>query len=183
MNLARNIVFEMVRGDILACRLMPGEELREGELAQRYGVSKSPVREAMRTIGRAASELRCAVHVEPITQFESRFCRSVADAAALCAAADSPHASLVLDTHNMNITEASIVGSMRAAGARIGHMHFADSNRLPPGHAHIEFGPILATLADLRYEGWISFECAFPGDFGATLRRCIDALRRTAEAI
>ena len=141
------------------------------------------VREAMRTIGRAASELRCAVHVEPITQFESRFCRSVADAAALCAAADSPHASLVLDTHNMNITEASIVGSMRAAGARIGHMHFADSNRLPPGHGHIEFGPILATLADLRYEGWISFECAFPGDFGATLRRCIDALRRTAEAI
>lgn len=141
------------------------------------------VREAMRAIGRLASDLRCAVHVEPITQFESRHCRCVADAAALCAAADSPHASLVLDTHNMNITEASIVGSMRAVGAQIGHMHFADSNRLPPGHGHIEFGPILAALAELRYAGWISFECAFPGEFGATMRRCTDALRRAAEAL
>ena len=141
------------------------------------------VRAAMRTIGRSATELHCAVHVEPITQFESRFCRSVADAAALCAAAESAHVSLVLDTHNMNITEASIVESMRTVGDRIGHMHFADSNRLPPGHGHIPFGPILATLDELRYGGWISFECAFPGEFGATLRRCVEELRRSVEVL
>ena len=60
MNLARNIVFEMVRGDILACRLMPGEELREAELAQRYGVSKSPVRDAMRKL-----EAEGLIEIEP----------------------------------------------------------------------------------------------------------------------
>lgn len=40
-------VFQLVRQDILTCELKPGEELREADLAQRYGVSKTPVRDAM----------------------------------------------------------------------------------------------------------------------------------------
>jgi DNA-binding GntR family transcriptional regulator len=40
-------VFHALRQDILACRLAPGEELREAELAERFEVSKSPVRDAL----------------------------------------------------------------------------------------------------------------------------------------
>jgi DNA-binding GntR family transcriptional regulator len=50
VSLVRNKIFDMVRGEILSCTLMPGEELREGELAKRYGVSKSPVRDAMQKL-------------------------------------------------------------------------------------------------------------------------------------
>ncbi|TKT69212.1 GntR family transcriptional regulator [Aquamicrobium sp. LC103] len=60
MALARNKVFEMVRREILTCELMPGVELREGELAQRYGVSKSPVRDAMQKL-----EFEGLVEIEP----------------------------------------------------------------------------------------------------------------------
>lgn len=60
MNLVRNKVFEQVRREILSCALMPGEELRENELARRYGVSKSPVRDAMQKL-----EFEGLVEIEP----------------------------------------------------------------------------------------------------------------------
>lgn len=60
MNLVRNRVFESVRNDILTCRIMPGEELREIALARRYGVSKSPVRDAMQKL-----EFEGLVEIEP----------------------------------------------------------------------------------------------------------------------
>ena len=40
-------VLRTLRQDILACRLPPGAELREAELAERFEVSKSPVRDAL----------------------------------------------------------------------------------------------------------------------------------------
>jgi len=40
-------VFHSLRRDILSCRLAPGAELREAELAERFEVSKSPVRDAL----------------------------------------------------------------------------------------------------------------------------------------
>jgi DNA-binding GntR family transcriptional regulator len=60
MSLVRNKVFEQVRREILSCALMPGEELRENELARRYGVSKSPVRDAMQKL-----EFEGLVEIEP----------------------------------------------------------------------------------------------------------------------
>ena len=52
VNLARNRVFQEMRRDILSCRLAPGSELREQDLAQRFGTSKSPVRDAMQKLER-----------------------------------------------------------------------------------------------------------------------------------
>jgi DNA-binding GntR family transcriptional regulator len=46
-RLLRLDVFHALREDILACRLAPGAELREAELAERFAVSKSPVRDAL----------------------------------------------------------------------------------------------------------------------------------------
>ena len=50
MEPVRELIFREVRRDILACRLKPGEELTEGHLALRFGVSKSPVRDAMQKL-------------------------------------------------------------------------------------------------------------------------------------
>jgi DNA-binding GntR family transcriptional regulator len=60
MSLARNRVYELVRSEIISCSLMPGAEIRESELAQRLGVSKSPVRDAMQKL-----ELEGLVDIEP----------------------------------------------------------------------------------------------------------------------
>src|ERR1700748_2862553 len=50
--LLRENVYEMLRSDILACRLAPGDDMREQELAERYAVSRQPVREALLRLAR-----------------------------------------------------------------------------------------------------------------------------------
>jgi DNA-binding GntR family transcriptional regulator len=47
VKLIRHKVLDQIRQDILSCDFRPGEELREADLADRYAVSKSPVREAL----------------------------------------------------------------------------------------------------------------------------------------
>jgi DNA-binding GntR family transcriptional regulator len=46
-DLIRERVYRDLRRDILACRIRPGSGLNEPELAQRFAVSKSPVRDAL----------------------------------------------------------------------------------------------------------------------------------------
>jgi GntR family transcriptional regulator, rspAB operon transcriptional repressor len=51
-RLLRERVYEQLRYDILSCELMPGAEIREAELAVRFEVSKSPVRDALISLER-----------------------------------------------------------------------------------------------------------------------------------
>src|ERR1700712_614092 len=45
--LLRDNVYEALRQAILSCDLRPGQELREHDLATRFSVSRSPVRDAL----------------------------------------------------------------------------------------------------------------------------------------
>ena len=45
--LIRTSVYERIRGEILSCALRPGTQLQERDLALRYEVSKSPIRDAL----------------------------------------------------------------------------------------------------------------------------------------
>ncbi len=49
-SLARR-AYEALKHDILTCVLPPGAQIFEGELAARYGMSKTPVREALNLLG------------------------------------------------------------------------------------------------------------------------------------
>lgn len=46
-RLVRVDVYERIRGEILSCALRPGTQLQEKDLAEKYGVSKSPIRDAL----------------------------------------------------------------------------------------------------------------------------------------
>lgn len=60
MTLERDRIFQLVRQEILMCAIMPGEELREADLARRYGVSKTPIRDAMQKL-----EFEGLIKIEP----------------------------------------------------------------------------------------------------------------------
>jgi GntR family transcriptional regulator, rspAB operon transcriptional repressor len=51
-RLLRETVYEQIRADILSLKLAPGAEMREAELAARFNVSKSPVRDALMRLER-----------------------------------------------------------------------------------------------------------------------------------
>jgi sugar phosphate isomerase/epimerase len=62
------------------------------------------------------------------------------------------------DVFHMNIEDVSITGSLEKAGALVGYMHFADSNRWAPGQGHLDFPAILASLKRIGYEGYVTVE-------------------------
>jgi DNA-binding GntR family transcriptional regulator len=45
-------IYVQVKADLVACSIAPGQEFFEGQLAGQYGVSKSPVREALQRLVR-----------------------------------------------------------------------------------------------------------------------------------
>src|SRR6218665_3848259 len=63
-------VYESLRTQILTCEIRPGQELKEGEIALRFNISKTPAREALvnlRQEGLVRSFPRRGYQVTPIT--------------------------------------------------------------------------------------------------------------------
>ena len=63
-------VYEMLRSEILTCVLQPGLELHEAELAERFKISKTPVREALSNLrqeGLVRTFPRRGYQITPIT--------------------------------------------------------------------------------------------------------------------
>jgi DNA-binding GntR family transcriptional regulator len=73
--LLRDNVYESLRSDILSCRLAPGNDMREQELAERYSVSRQPVREALARLARehlVTVQPRQGYRVNPISLSDAR---------------------------------------------------------------------------------------------------------------
>lgn len=99
--------------------------------------------------------------LEPANHYEVNFILSTQDGLAFVKEVDRPNFGLVLDTYHMNIEDQNIHASFRQARRYCWHVHISDNNRRWPGNAHIDFGSIVATLADIGYNDYLSAE-AFP---------------------
>lgn len=74
-RLLRIDIYEKLREEILACRLRPGADLREQDLAARFQVSKSPVRDALLRLERehlVTIAPRQGYRVSPISLSDAR---------------------------------------------------------------------------------------------------------------
>ena len=73
--LLRDNVYESLRSDILTCHFMPGDDMREQDLAERYAVSRQPVREALLRLERehlVTVQPRQGYRVNPISLTDAR---------------------------------------------------------------------------------------------------------------
>ena len=95
---------------------------------------------------------------EPINRYETSLLNNVADGLAFIDKVGFPNLGMLLDTFHMNIEESSIEESIRIAGDRIFHVHYADSNRWYPGAGHLDFLSIVEALAAVGYDGYLSGE-------------------------
>ncbi|WP_166302795.1 GntR family transcriptional regulator [Bradyrhizobium sp. 2S1] len=75
MILLRDNIYENLRSDILSCHFAPGDEMREQELAERYAVSRQPVRDALLRLERehlVTVQPRQGYRVNPISLSDAR---------------------------------------------------------------------------------------------------------------
>ena len=106
-----------------------------------------------------ADPLGISIVLEPVNRYELNYINSVLpDGIEIIARIDRPNVRLMPDVFHMNIEDASIAGSLDAAAGLVGYVHLADSNRWAPGQGHTDFPAILAALARIQYDEWVTVE-------------------------
>lgn len=114
--------------------------------------------EGLSALGRHAAERGVPLILEPLNRYETRVLNRLGDAAALLEERALANVVLLADLFHMNIEEASIPDALRRAGRRVGHVHFADTNRRPVGLGHLDVPPIVDALREIGYTGLMSAE-------------------------
>ena len=96
--------------------------------------------------------------VEPLGPQEGDFLLTADAARPLIETLDSPHVRLHLDVKAMSSESKPIEQIIRENADLLEHFHANDANRRGPGMGAIDFRPIVRTLREVGYGGWISVE-------------------------
>ena len=120
--------------------------------------------------------------LEPINRYETNIFNRLEDITSFLSKfsdrLDIKSIGVLADTFHMNIEEPSIYESFNNNVNLIKHIHFADSNRLPPGCGHIDFHKIIEVLKINKYEGFISFELFPIPDSDTAARQSLEFIKK-----
>lgn len=146
------------------------------------GVSRE---QALAWLGDSLNELgaRAARHGVPflyefLNRYETNLFNAVEPAIAFLNTLPNTNVKLLCDLFHMNIEERDLAAALRAAGSRVGHIHFADSNRRAVGFGHLDVGPVAQALRDIGYSGFVSAEILPLPTADEAARQEIESFRR-----
>jgi sugar phosphate isomerase/epimerase len=126
-------------------------------------------------LGKHAASLGVKLIYEPLNRYETNLINTLGDGVQFLKTRQIQHVGLLADLFHMNIEEADIAASIKAAADLVIHVHFADSNRRPIGFGHTEMNSVAKALQDIGYSGYVSAE-AFPWpDSDAAAAQTIEA--------
>jgi 5-keto-L-gluconate epimerase len=121
-------------------------------------VAEERLLEGLGTVARAARTAGVRIVVEPINRYESNWLNTVEEVLDLLDRLGEENVGVLPDTFHMNIEERDVQAALRLGGARVWHVHVADSNRRAPGWGHLDFTPVVRTLREMAYGGFLSAE-------------------------
>ena len=122
--------------------------------------------EGLSRIDHLAREAGTRVLVEPLNRYETNLLNTVGQAIQFIQGAGLRSTLVLADLFHMNIEETDTCEALREAGAMLGHVHFADTNRRAMGFGQADSGRVARTLVSMGYSGYVSAE-VFPLPDGA----------------
>ena len=108
-----------------------------------------------------AKQYDSTIIYEPLNRYETNLLTRIDESVTFIDSLGLSNVTLLADLFHMNIEEANLAEAIRHGGKRIGHVHFADSNRSAAGMGHTDFVPVVAALQQIGYAGYLSAE-VFP---------------------
>lgn len=147
----------------------------EGEVTRAQAITW--LGESLEEFGDHASERGQVFLYEPLNRYETNVFNRVPDAAAWLRTLLSKKIRILADLFHMNLEEESLPDALREAGALLGHVHFADSNRRAIGWGHTAIEPIITTLREIGYSDWLSAEILPFPDSAAAASQTIERFR------
>jgi sugar phosphate isomerase/epimerase len=115
---------------------------------------------------------------EPLNRYETNLINNVEDSLVFLEGLRAQNIRLLCDLFHMNIEETSIADALRRAGARLDHVHFADSNRQAVGLGHTDTAPLVEALRDINYTGYLSAEILPLPDSDTAAEQTITSFRK-----
>jgi sugar phosphate isomerase/epimerase len=147
------------------CRDLGGRVLVLGSPQQRNLLPDVTIDEAMKFAADVLQQamptledLGVVLAVEPLGPEEGDFLLTADQGRQLVNLVGSPACRLHLDVKAMSSEAKPIDAIIRDNVDLLAHFHANDANRRGPGMGQIDFVPILRTLLDVGYEGWVSVE-------------------------
>lgn len=128
----------------------------EGEVSREQALAW--LAEALADLGAHAERLGVPLLYEALNRYETNLLNRQQDAAKFLAALPTANVKLLCDLFHMNIEETDQAATLRACGAQVGHVHFADSNRQAIGFGHTDAASVVAALKAIGYGGYLSGE-------------------------
>ena len=144
-------------GDFGAPAIIGSMQGRWGDGVTRETAS-SWLAEGMEQLGPRAGDHGVPLLFEPLNRYETNLFNRVADTLEFFKTLRTQNIKLLCDLFHMNIEEADIASALRLAGAKLGHIHFVDSNRLAVGFGHTDMKPVVEALQEIGYAGFVSAE-------------------------
>ncbi len=114
---------------------------------------------------------------EPLNRYETNQFNQLAPAAEYLVAQGLGNTVLLADLFHMNIEESNLPAALHAAGDKVGHVHFADSNRRAIGFGHTDMPPVIAALNEIGYDRYLSAEIFPLPEADAAAEQTIKAFR------
>ena len=121
--------------------------------------------------------------LEPLNRYEQHLLRRQEDGVEIIEkAGNPPGVALLTDFFHMHIEEIDTPTTIRKVGRHIGHIHVADNTRVQPGIGDIDWRAGIQALADVGFDGYLTFECRVAGEPEAALAKSVAFLRQTVAA-
>lgn len=114
--------------------------------------------DALADFSAAAASYDLPFIYEPLNRYESNLLNTLESAADWLDAHAPGNIAILADMFHMNIEEANPAVAITTAARRIGHVHYADSNRRAMGFGHTDPAPLVLALVNAGYTGYLSAE-------------------------
>lgn len=141
-------------------------------------------RDGLASVANHALERGVTILVEALPKAQSDVVNTLDEAMQIVEYCNSPSIRTMFDTHNALDEQDPHAEVVRRYYSHIRHIHVNELDGKHPGRGDYDFKPLLSTLLELQYQGWVSLE-AFDFSFGAETiaSESIEYLKRETERI
>jgi sugar phosphate isomerase/epimerase len=144
-----------VGGRIMVFGSPAQRRIAEGDTAE---LAEERFVEALRPALDRAEERGITICLEPLPPPEANYLLTLAEATELVRNLDHPAAKTIFDVKSASSESRPLPDLIKEYAPAIAHVHANDANRRGPGFGETDFRPILSTLREVGYGGYVSVE-------------------------